>query len=104
MLRYHTATSSAGVKKYFEGSDYYADEAVGRWGGKLAETLGLSGTVDKASFDRLCDNQRPDGSPLTQRNNEFRRVGNDNIYSGPKSFGIVAMLAPAEERRDMLQL
>ena len=104
MLRFHVATSAYGVKKYFEGSDYYADEAVGRWGGKLAERMGLSGTVDKACFDRLCDNRRPDGTPLTPRTNDDRRVGVDMIYSGPKSFGVVAMMAPDQERRELLQL
>jgi conjugative relaxase-like TrwC/TraI family protein len=104
MLRFHVATSAYGVKKYFEGSDYYADEAVGKWGGMLADRLGLSGQVDKASFDRLCDNLRPDGQKLTPRNNDGRRVGVDMIYSGPKSFGVVTMLAADKERRDLLQL
>jgi conjugative relaxase-like TrwC/TraI family protein len=107
MLRIHTATSAAAVKKYFEASDYYSDgqEVIGHYGGELAARLGLSGRVDKASFDRLCDNINPlTGEPLTPRTNAFRRVGNDMVYSGPKSFGVVAMLAQPEERADLLGL
>ena len=42
-------------------ADYYAEgqETVGQWGGKLAGVLGLSGTVTKEAFDRLCDNLHP---------------------------------------------
>jgi hypothetical protein len=53
-----------GVSRNSEGQ-----ETVGRWGGKLAAVLGLSGPVDKASFDKLCDDidPRPDdaGRPQT---------------------------------------
>ena len=53
MLRLHTAPSASAVKKYFETADYYTQgqETVGRWGGRLAEELGLSGRVDKAGFE-----------------------------------------------------
>ena len=61
MLRIHTATSPEGVKSYFAASDYYAEgpETIGRWGGKLAAMLGLHGTVDQASFERLVRQSRP---------------------------------------------
>src|SRR4051812_5336425 len=107
MLRMHTATSAEGVKKYFAASDYYAQglETIGRWGGKLAAMMGLRGTVDQVSFERLCDNLDPrTGQRLTLRTNGERRVGNDMVYSGPKSFGVLAMLAPEEEKRALLQL
>ena len=71
MLTIHTATSAAEVKKYFDMADYYSEgqETVGLWGGRLAERLGLAGTVDKASFERLCDNLHPQtGDRLTQAN------------------------------------
>jgi conjugative relaxase-like TrwC/TraI family protein len=104
MLRIHTVTSAADAKRYYAAADYYKDgvETVGRWGGKLAERLGLSGTVDKANFELMCDNLRPDGSALTPRTNEERRVGYDMVFSGPKSFSIVEALADAPERLRLL--
>ena len=109
MLRMHTATSASAVKNYFKVSDYYAEgesqETVGRWGGELARRLGLEGRVTKDAFDKLCDNIHPaTGQPLTPRTNGERRVGNDHVYSGPKSFGVVAMLGPQEVRDDLLAL
>ena len=77
-------------------------ETVGKWGGKLAEQLGLSGTVDKASFDRLCDNLNPaTGESLTPRTNENRRVGYDMVYAGPKSFSVLVGLGPEDVGRQL---
>ena len=105
MLRLHTATSAYAVKKYFEGADYYADEAVGRYIGKLADEWGLTGPVDKASFDKLCDNIHPvTGKPLTPRTNDTRRVGEDMIFSLPKDVGAYIMLLPLEERERYLAM
>jgi conjugative relaxase-like TrwC/TraI family protein len=106
MLTIHTVTSASQAKQYFNVSDYYSDgqETVGMWGGKLAERLGLSGFVDKANFDRLCDNLHPQtGEPLTPRTNDKRRVGYDFVFSGPKSFSIVEALATDEERGQLLK-
>lgn len=44
----------------------------------LAERLGLSGTIDKADWDALCDNLNPKtGEPLTARRNAQRTIGYD---------------------------
>ena len=104
MLRLFTATNSSAVKNYFRASDYYSQgqEVVGRWGGELAAELGLSGTVSREAFDRLCDNRRPDGSKLTPRTNAFRRVGEDFIFSLPKEVGAFVMLLPDAERDELL--
>jgi conjugative relaxase-like TrwC/TraI family protein len=105
MLRFHTGTSAYGVKKYFEGSDYYADESVGKWFGKLAGRLGLSGPVEKPDFDQLCDNINPaTGKPLTPRTNTNRRIGEDIIFSLPKDVGAFIMLQPPEEREQYLTM
>jgi conjugative relaxase-like TrwC/TraI family protein len=105
MLTIYGQTSAAAVKSYFSAADYYSEgqETVGRWGGKLAPLLGLRGTVEKAEFDRMCDNLHPvTGERLTQRTNDNRRVGYDFVLSGPKSFSIALALAP-EELRAYLQ-
>ncbi|AMV40245.1 MobF family relaxase [Planctomyces sp. SH-PL62] len=105
MLRIHQVTTASGAKNYYAASDYYADgqETLGAWGGTLAERMGLSGTVDKASFDRLCDNLHPaTGKSLTPRTNAERRVGYDFVFSAPKSFSIVEALAGESGRQELL--
>src|SRR5664279_5598095 len=97
MLTIYPQTSAADVKKYFDVADYYSEgqETVGLWGGKLSDTLGLTGTVSKQAFDLLCDNINPaTGKPLTPRTNENRRVGYDMVYAGPKSFSVIVGLGP----------
>src|ERR1035437_6213240 len=99
MLRIRTVTTASDAKNYYTEADYYAEgqETVGLWGGKLAEKLGLSGTVTKEAFDQLCDNINPaTGKPLTPRTNENRRVGYDMVYAGPKSFSVLVGLGPEE--------
>jgi conjugative relaxase-like TrwC/TraI family protein len=105
MLRIHPVTSATDAKTYYASSDYYTEgqELVGRWGGKLAQRLGLAGMVDKPSFDRMCDNLHPQtGLPLTPRTNDERRVGYDFVFSAPKSFSDLEALAGEEERRLLL--
>ena len=70
MLSIHEVTSATDAKNYYAASDYYSQgqETVGKWGGKLAEQLGLSGKVTKEAFDRMVDNQHPaTGASLTPR-------------------------------------
>ena len=112
MLLTWDVTSASDAKNYYASSvspgadsprhDYYSEgqESPGKFGGKLGERLGLAGqVVDKATFDRLCDNLHPteDGS-LTPRTNESRRVCKDLTFSGPKSFSIIEAFASPEER------
>ncbi len=58
MIRITQQESAKAAKSYYTTADYYSEgqEIVGCWGGKGAKRLGLEGTVDKLSFDRLCDN------------------------------------------------
>ena len=107
MLRLHTSRSSYGVKKYFETADYYSqgNETVGRWGGKLAAELGLTGQVTKDAFGQMCDNINPKtGKSLTPRTKENRRVGEDMVFSLMKDVGAFIMLLPPEEQDAMLSM
>src|ERR1700691_4810650 len=95
MLNVTPQRSSEAAKSYFTKSDYLSEsqELVGRWGGKGAVLLGLSGTVEKEHFDRLCDNLHPlRGETLTAMNRGNRRTGYDFTWSAPKSVSVVHAL------------
>src|ERR1700733_9217964 len=102
MIRITQQNSAKDAKRYYATADYYSQgqEIVGRWGGKGAALLGLDGTVDKFSFERLCDNLHPQtGEPLTVRTRTERRVGYDFTFSVPKS---VSLLYAMSGDRDIL--
>jgi conjugative relaxase-like TrwC/TraI family protein len=92
MIRITQQDSAKDAKRYYATADYYSEgqELVGSWGGKGASRLGLEGTVDKFSFERLCDNLDPrTGEPLTVRTRSERRVGYDFTFSVPKSVSLL---------------
>ncbi len=92
MIRITQQDSAKGAKSYYAKADYYSEgqELIGSWGGKGAERLGLEGTVDKFSFERLCDNLHPTtGMPLTVRTRTERTVGYDFTFSVPKSVSLL---------------
>src|ERR1700730_10799864 len=99
MIRISQQENSAGAKRYYATADYYSEgqELVGVWGGKAADRLGLSGTVDKFSFERLCDNLDPrTGKPLTVRTRTERTVGYDFTFSVPKSVSLLYAMSGDE--------
>jgi conjugative relaxase-like TrwC/TraI family protein len=92
MIRITQQNSAGDAKRYYATADYYSQgqEIVGRWGGKGSALLGLEGTVDKFSFERLCDNLDPrTGEPLTVRTRSERTVGYDFTFSVPKSVSLL---------------
>ena len=109
MLRFHQSESASDAKRYYtQQADYYLDsgqETVGLWGGKAAALLGLSGTVDKPSFDRLCDDVHPlTGERLTARTRKDRTVGNDITFDCPKSVSVLYELTNDDRIRDAFRL
>jgi conjugative relaxase-like TrwC/TraI family protein len=92
MLRISQQDRAKDAKRYYAVADYYSEgqEIIGLWGGKGALRLGLEGTVDQISFERLCDNLDPTtGEPLTVRTRAERRVGYDFTFSVPKSVSVL---------------
>lgn len=92
MLRIVENTSASGAKSYYSSADYYTQgqELVGQWRGLGAGRLGLSGEIDRAAWDRLCDNRHPQsGGSLTARRNAERRVGYDFNWHCPKSLSLL---------------
>jgi len=99
MLRIHPRTSSQGTKNYYKHalstSDYYTEkgEIIGEWRGQLANDIELSGEVDEAQFNKLCDNINPvTDEKLTERTNENRRIAYDFTYSAPKAISLAYAL------------
>ncbi|MBS0207749.1 MAG: relaxase domain-containing protein [Planctomycetes bacterium] len=92
MMRITQQNSAQGAKRYYATADYYSEgqEIIGSWGGRGASRLGLEGTVDKQSFERLCDNLDPrTGMQLTVRSRTERTVGYDFTFSVPKSVSLL---------------
>lgn len=89
-------TSSVQAISYYEADDYYADGGVSpsEWQGRGAQSLGLSGEVDRAAFRELLDG-RIDGQQLgTIRGGQLEhRPGWDLTLSAPKSVSIMAEVA-----------
>ncbi|QDT53877.1 Multifunctional conjugation protein TraI [Caulifigura coniformis] len=107
MLRITEASHSSQAKSYFtaKSADYYIDgqeqELAGKWRGKGAQLLGLSGTVDEKDWHALCDNINPEtGKTLTARQKKERRVGYDFTFSVPKSVSLVYGLTGDERLLD----
>jgi len=95
MIRISQQDNAAAAQSYYSKADYYSEgqEIVGSWGGKAASILGLEGTVDKDSFDRLCENLDPrTGRKLTVRTRTDRTVGYDFTFSVPKSVSLLYAL------------
>src|SRR5271157_5997578 len=103
MIRITQQNSAEGAKRYYATADYYSEgqEIVGSWGGKGASRLGLEGTLDKFSFERLCDNLNPQtGEPLTVRTRTERTVGYDFTFSVPKSVSVLYAMSGDQDIMD----
>lgn len=106
MLRITTNVSSAAAKDYFSTADYYSEgqELAGRWCGKAATLLGLSGAIRQQDWDRLCDNLDPrSGAPLTVRHKSERRVGYDFTFNVSKSVSLLYGLTQDQRLVDVVQ-
>ncbi len=100
MLRVYQSTSAAQAKDYFKSElilgDYYSEgqEIAGVWGGKAADMLNLSGTVDQDAFNALVDNKYPETTPfagdkITPHDKPNRRPGYDLNFHAPKSLSVL---------------
>lgn len=115
MMTISKALSAAGAVNYFKdeyeharGSYYSEDEKViGRWDGQLAGHFGLSGTVRREDFEKLCEGQDPTtGAQLVRRvkphtrsnrdgetiRTNGHRAGFDITFSAPKSVSLAAIV------------
>ena len=89
------------VRQVAEGLDEYytGDQAEpGRWAGKAAERLGLSGVVTPDAFSHLLDGNDPTtAAPLGAPRTTAHRVGGfDLCFSSPKSVSLAWALGGPE--------
>lgn len=114
MLRITMNKSASGAKKYYceqyykEGHGtlgYYTgdDQAIGLWGGKAAQALGLTGAINKRDFASLCDNLNPHtGKRLTGRTDIGRTVGYDFTFNASKSVSLAYALGSDSDKEAIL--
>jgi Ti-type conjugative transfer relaxase TraA len=77
--------------------DYYAKNEQGRWVGRGAEALGLSGSVRKEEFQDLAFGFDPKtGKGLVLQAGEHHRSGWDLTFSAPKSVSVAWALGNDE--------
>ncbi len=100
MIRMVQSSSEGQAKSYFSDAllkaDYFINdqELNGRWHGKIAERLGVTGFATKETFFALCENKNPvTGGKLTPRTKEERTVGYDINFHCPKSISILHALS-----------
>ena len=96
MLRVYQSKNALQAKDYFSQEltkgDYYTEgqEIVGKWGGKAAAMLGLSGTVEREEFNLMVDNINPEtGERLTAHSKGNRRPGYDLTFNAPKALSVL---------------
>ncbi|MVM34457.1 relaxase domain-containing protein [Spirosoma sp. HMF4905] len=106
------SSSAAHAKDYFTGAlvkaDYYLSdqdqEYSGRLQGKLAERIGITGSVTQDTFFALCENVNPvTGGTLTPRTKEERTTGYDINFHCPKSVSILHVLSNDTHIRDAFE-
>ena len=93
MLSVSTVRSAKGASAYFAADNYYTPgeaETSGEWFGKGAAALGLSGQVDKETFEALLKGSLPNGEQVGSP--ERHRAGVDLTFSLPKSWSLLALV------------
>lgn len=110
MIRMIQSSSAGHAKAYYMNalsrSDYYMDdqELNGRFQGKLAARLNVSGSVTRDVFHSLCENIHPvTGKNLTPRYKDERTVGYDINFHCPKSVSILHGLSKDNHLLDAFQ-
>lgn len=101
--------AGGGADKYYEGlakEDYYNDggEPPGRWVGKQAEVLGLSGNVAKGDLTAIMQGFHPaTGEALTKRVGDAHKPGEDLTFSAPKSVSLAWANADPETQKSIAE-
>ena len=89
--RYYIEAVSLGAEEYYLSRG----EVPGRWLGRCAEGLGVSGAVDADDLRSLLAGRRPDGGDL--RDGWVLRPGYDATFSAPKSVSVLFALGDRDD-------
>lgn len=96
-----------GQSRYYldlASEDYYLDggEPLGKWFGRGADKLGLSGTVERRDLERAFSGFTPGGEALVQNaGKKSHRPGFDLTFSAPKSVSVLWSQADPELRQEI---
>lgn len=95
MLSLSVISSSSAASSYFEKDDYYVRDGgqPSAWHGKGAEALGLSGPVDRETFQGALEGKLPNGEQLGRTGKDGaieHKPGWDLTFSAPKSVSVAA--------------
>lgn len=91
MMTFKDGNPGQGLSYYKKDSYYQKDLTDGKWIGKGAEYLNLSGVVKTSDFERLLNGYSPTGQALLQNSGELtRRAYTDITLSTPKSVALMA--------------
>ena len=104
------SSSSGQAREYFNSSlrrsDYFLNgqEQPGHFCGRVAERLGVQGSITQNTFHALCEHINPlTGKSLTPRKIDNRTVGYDINFHCPKSVSILHALTDDSHILDAFQ-
>ena len=94
MIHVAPVSGGAAAVEYYTADNYYTSDQsldTSEWLGKGAETLGLSGSVDKDTFAAVIEGRLPDGSEIRAKDG-FHRPGDELHFSVSKSVSLMALV------------
>jgi len=87
-----TNISGGQAGRYYTQDNYYQSTQA-RWQGRGAESLALTGQVEREEFHNLIKGHAPDGTELVTAAKGQHRAGVDLTFSAPKSLSILSEVA-----------
>lgn len=95
MLSIGVLHSPAQAGSYYAQDDYYTRDSAGepsQWDGRGAQSLDLSGPVDRAQFEALLNGELPNRVVLKRGQQGKHQPGWDLTFSAPKSVSLLALV------------
>lgn len=89
-----TKVSAGMAGSYYKKDDYYLQEGIGEWQGKLADKLGLDLNIKENDFSALINGKDPNGNfSIKSGGHENKHLaGTDLTFSAPKSVSVAGLV------------